>query len=66
MSDPEIEFCPECNGTVKRLISGGAGIISKGSGNQSAAFAGTRSGCGSGAPCCGQASACGNREFCDR
>jgi putative FmdB family regulatory protein len=30
MSDPEVESCPGCGGTVKRLISGGAGNIFNG------------------------------------
>ena len=44
MSDPETESCPACGGAVKRLISGGAGAISKGSGPA--------------APACGMAGAC--------
>jgi len=32
MSDPVIEKCPQCNGTVKRKISGGAGLLFKGNG----------------------------------
>jgi len=30
MSDAAIDRCPECGGHVKRLISGGAGAITKG------------------------------------
>jgi putative FmdB family regulatory protein len=30
MSDAAIELCPECGGHVHRLISGGAGAITKG------------------------------------
>jgi putative FmdB family regulatory protein len=30
MSEPEIASCPSCGGRVKRLISGGAGAITKG------------------------------------
>jgi|UPI0005502D69 putative FmdB family regulatory protein len=30
MSEPEVAACPACGGTVKRLISGGAGAITKG------------------------------------
>jgi putative FmdB family regulatory protein len=30
MSEPEIDSCPSCGGSVKRLISGGAGAITKG------------------------------------
>ena len=32
MSEPPVERCPVCNGKVKRIISGGAGLIFKGSG----------------------------------
>lgn len=32
MSDDPISVCPECQGSVKRLIGTGAGIIFKGSG----------------------------------
>jgi putative FmdB family regulatory protein len=32
ISDDPIETCPECGGKVKRLISGGAGLLFKGSG----------------------------------
>jgi putative FmdB family regulatory protein len=56
MSDPAIETCPGCGGSVKRLISGGAAVISK-SGSSAEA------GCGSGAPCCGQGG-CGNGDYC--
>jgi putative FmdB family regulatory protein len=30
MSEPEVNACPGCGGAVKRLISGGAGVMSKG------------------------------------
>jgi putative FmdB family regulatory protein len=32
MSEPPVEKCPVCAGKVKRIISGGAGFIFKGSG----------------------------------
>lgn len=32
MSDDPIEICPKCDGSVRRLISGGAGLVFKGSG----------------------------------
>jgi hypothetical protein len=51
---------------VKRLISGGAGIISKGGGNHSTSFAAVHPSCGLGTPCCGQAGGCGNQEFRDQ
>ena len=36
MSDAAVEQCPECGGHVKRLISGGAGAITKSAGQQTA------------------------------
>jgi len=32
ISEPPVENCPVCGGKVKRIISGGAGFIFKGSG----------------------------------
>jgi putative FmdB family regulatory protein len=32
ISENPVESCPDCQGKVKRLISGGSGIIFKGSG----------------------------------
>jgi|TARA_B100000035_G_C20978520_1_gene544330 predicted nucleic acid-binding Zn ribbon protein len=32
MSDARLENCPECEGKVRRLVSGGSGLIFKGSG----------------------------------
>jgi putative FmdB family regulatory protein len=32
MKDPAIRKCPKCGGRVRRIISGGAGLIFKGSG----------------------------------
>ncbi len=32
ISDPPVTICPKCNGRTKRVISGGAGLIFKGSG----------------------------------
>ena len=57
MSDPEIESCPDCDGAVKRLISAGAGAITK---NASAA----PGRCSMGGPCCGGESACGMGREC--
>ena len=47
MSDAPIAACPRCGGAVHRLISGGAGAISKGGGSSSGAEA--FQGCGAGA-----------------
>ena len=32
MNDEQVKTCPDCGGEVERLISGGAGLIFKGSG----------------------------------
>ena len=32
MSDDSIEECPHCDGKVRRIISGGSGMIFKGTG----------------------------------
>ena len=32
MSDSHLKECPECKGNVRRLVSGGSGLIFKGSG----------------------------------
>ena len=32
MSDPPVDKCPKCGGPVERIISGGTGLIFKGSG----------------------------------
>ncbi len=32
ISDPPVEECPECGGEAERLISGGAGLLFRGSG----------------------------------
>lgn len=32
ISDPPITTCPNCNGKIKRIISGGTGFLFKGSG----------------------------------
>lgn len=62
MSDPAIESCPECGGAVKRLISGGAGAITKGGGH-SAHSHGEQPACALGGPCCGQGGCGGGRCF---
>ena len=59
MSDPEVDRCPECGGGVKRLISGGAGAITKG------ATAGTApSMCSMDGPCCGGEMGCASGRAC--
>lgn len=63
MSDTPVSTCPDCGGSVKRLISGGAGAISKGSGQSSAA---ERMGCGmGGGACCGDGGGCCGNMACE-
>jgi putative FmdB family regulatory protein len=50
MSDTALETCPECGGHVRRLISGGAGAISRGHSHASSAMPAQ---CIMGGPCCG-------------
>lgn len=50
MSDAALSECPICGGAVKRLISGGAGAITKGAGHQ---HADALPPCASGGACCG-------------
>ena len=58
MSEAAIEQCPECGGRVHRLISGGAGAITK-----DASHASEPMSCGSGG-CCG-GGMCGQGNFCE-
>ena len=56
MSDTPVRQCPECGKRVKRLISGGGGIIVKGgAGGSSRPLA-----CGRDTPCCGRDTPCDN------
>jgi putative FmdB family regulatory protein len=54
ISEPPATKCPECQGTVKRLLSGGGGFIMKGAG----ATPVTSTGCGKDSPCCGREVRC--------
>ena len=62
MSEPPVSVCPDCGGSVKRLISGGAGAITKASGSSPAA---ERIGCGMGGGCCGQGEGCCGDMACE-
>jgi putative FmdB family regulatory protein len=59
MSDPVLELCPSCGGHVQRMISGGAGAITKGAGQ---AHADAPPPCASGGACCG-GGACASGMF---
>jgi putative FmdB family regulatory protein len=56
MSEPAVELCPKCGGPVKRLISAGAGVISKGA----AGYSATPRACQAGDACCAPQMDCGN------
>ena len=59
IKDEPLEKCPKCNGKVQRLISGGAGIIFKGSGFYATDYATSNSpACGRDKPCCGRDTPC--------
>ncbi|HEY1985685.1 MAG TPA: zinc ribbon domain-containing protein [Terracidiphilus sp.] len=64
MSDKPVEACIACGGTVHRLISGGAGAISKGSSHASS-LAEAPSACSMGGPCCGGGGMCASGMGCE-
>ena len=67
MDDDPLGSCPECGGPVRRLISGGAGLIFKGDGFYVADSRGSqtaRARCGRAGPCCGRDEPCDVRP-CD-
>ena len=61
MSDEPVQVCPECSGAVRRLISGGAGIIFKGSGFYETDY---KRASESSAPCCGMSTPCDSPKRC--
>jgi len=54
MRDLPVEICPECKGTVRRIISGGSGFILKSAGS-ALAF---QPRCGKTETCCGSKTPC--------
>jgi putative FmdB family regulatory protein len=64
MSDAPLEVCPECGGTVERLIGAGGAVIFKGPGFHATDYNGAQPGCGSERPCCGRDTRC-DRPPCD-
>lgn len=61
MNDDPLEECPKCGGAVRRLISGGAGLVFKGSGFY--VTDSRQSNSSGGAPSCGRDGVCG-QESC--
>jgi putative FmdB family regulatory protein len=64
MSESAVDTCPACGGGVKRLISGGAGIVSKSGGGSGGSQPAPRAACGMGEACCRQDMACGAGRGC--
>jgi len=62
MKDKPVTKYPKCNGKVQRLISGGAGVIFKGSGFYATDYATSDSPvCGRERLCCGRDTPCDKR-----
>lgn len=61
INDKPLKKCPECSGSVRRLISGGAGFILKGSGFYATDYKKSERNDDS---CCGQRSPCANPKRC--
>lgn len=58
MSAPQVDACPECGGSVHRLISGGAAFIVKGAAVNTAEAPGSPPSCGRDTRCCGRREPC--------
>lgn len=63
MSDTALEACPKCGGHVRRLISGGAGAITRGSSHASGPMP---TQCGMGGPCCGGGACMADGAACEQ
>jgi putative FmdB family regulatory protein len=64
MTASQITECPKCHGSVRRVVTGGAGFILKNSPNHAAQ---TPKGCAyesTGVTCCGRGERCGHAS-CD-
>ncbi len=62
MNDSRATECPECNGKVRMLVSGGIGVVTGSSGH---ARQGRQAGCSfeqDGVTCCGQSQRCGQSQ----
>ena len=70
ISAEPLSACPSCHGPVKRLISGGAGIIYKGNGFHSNDYKiqnvmDNKTRCGKNETCCGKSTPC-DKPPCDK
>jgi len=61
VNDEPLKQCPKCQGEIKRLISGGTGVIFKGSGFYATDYAKSTSADGA---CCGLTNPCDNPKRC--
>ena len=66
MTDAPLETCPKCGGKLKRVISGGAGVIFKGPGFYATDYKNTsvRTCCGRTEPC--EKPPCADDGICKR
>ncbi len=60
MKDDPVSECPKCRGKVRRVVSGGAGVIVKGAHPDRSASAGGCSFEQHGRTCCGRDEKCGS------
>jgi putative FmdB family regulatory protein len=58
MQDKPLKTCPECGGTVRRLLGAGAAVIFKGSGFHATDDRQPQTRCGRDRPCCGRDAPC--------
>ncbi len=61
MNDKPEKLCPKCNNSVHRIISGGVGVIFKGSGFYETDYKKASNSKGS---CCGENNPCSNPKRC--
>ena len=54
MNDTPVDVCPECKGSIRRIISGGSGFIMKNSGPGDS----IQTRCGKTQTCCGSRTPC--------
>ena len=58
MTDEPLKTCPQCGGTVQRLLGTGAAVIVKGSGVHGTDYGQSGTRCGQERPCCGRDTPC--------
>jgi len=58
IKDEPINTCPECGGSVRRLLGAGAAVIFRGTGFYSTDYKRSGTRCGRERPCCGRDTPC--------